>query len=107
MDDDKRDELLIRMDERTGRMSDDIKELKSETKSTHQRLDIIETKMTMPQIPAPSESKVGLWASMLEFIAAAPAAWHIVGSALLAGTGTLLAVLAWLGRNAAAAGGGK
>lgn len=114
MDDDKRDELLIRLDERTSSMADGIKDLKSDFKaesaSTHSRLDILETRMPPRAVPAlvapvpPSgEANLGAWAALLEFVAAAPAAWHIIASVGLSLVGGIGMFLMWVYKH----GGGK
>lgn len=103
MEDDKRDELLIRLDERTSVMAGDIKDLKATAADTGHRLDRLEAGGQKPPTApptVPAEDKSGRWAAFFEMIAAAPAVVHVGLAAALSIVGLLSAALTWMYNHA-------
>lgn len=106
MDDDKRDELLIRLDERTRVISGDVKDFKTAMAEVTHRLDKLEAKSNNSQRKPPQSGESGgKWVTFMEFMAAAPVAFHVITVLLVSCLGFMGVAFTWAYNHLPKAGG--
>lgn len=70
----RRDEILVRLDERTARTEKDVDHIKKWVGSHERRIDALERGRAKP---AEDGESTRWWVALMEMVAAIPAFWHV------------------------------